>query len=168
MSDSSIPFFGVPFFTTPVTEYKMDDVKELGFVVDWFSKLYGCTLLVGKTVYETHKNYRCKAEFEKYKIDSAMDVPTVVFVHNFDRDRILKFREFDNLLTNRAQEIDGIENRIFCTIRPPKIKKNGKPNKDFDIERKKRFTIPVENVLISSGLRIVKSTTISCTFRDLV
>jgi len=163
-----VPFFSDPFFSAPMTDYKLDDVKEIGFVVDWFSKVYGRTLLVGTTVYETHKNYRCKTEFEQYKVDSAMDVPTVIFIHEFDKENILKFKTVDNLFTNKLDDIKHIENKIFCTIRPPKLKKNGKLNKDYDIERKKRFTIPVENVMMSADMRVVKSTTISCTFRNLI
>jgi hypothetical protein len=161
-----VPFFGT-FFTTPLTEYKLDDIKELGIVVEWFSKVYDRTLLVGTTVYETHKNYRCKEEFERYKVDSVISVPTAIFIHNSNTHVMSNFKNIDNLFTNRLDEVSGIQNKILCTIRPPKIKKNGKLGKDYDIERKKRFTIPVENLMISNGMRVVKSTSISCTFRHL-
>lgn len=163
-----VPFFHRPFFSQDLDDYKLDNIKELGFVVDWFSNVFDRTILVGNVVYETHKNYRCKSEFEQYKVDNATRTPTVIFVHDLNKHAILKFKTVENLFINKLDEIEGIENRVLCTFKPPKMKKNGKPAKRYDIERKKRFTIPVDNVMMTNGSRLLKSTVISCTFRDLI
>lgn len=163
-----VPFFTDPFFSKDLNEYKLDDVKELGFVIDWFSNVFERTILVGHVVYETHKNYRCKSEFEKYKEENATMKPTVIFIHGSNRHSMLKFKTMENLFVNKLDEINGIENKILCNFKAPGIKNNGKPAKLYKIERKKRFTIPVEDVMITDGDRLLKSTVISCTFRNLI
>jgi hypothetical protein len=159
------PFFSL--FSEDFSTYRLDDIKEVGFVIDWFSNVYDRTILVGHVVYETHKNYRCKKELEQYKINNAMSIPTVIFIHDLNKDALLKFKTVENLFVNKVKEVEDVNYRIICTFKQPKRKRNGKPIKRYDIDRKKRFTIPVDHILITNGKRLVKSTVISCTFRNL-
>lgn len=162
-----VPFFTNSFFSKDLNEYKLDDVKEIGFVIDWFSNVFERTILVGHIVYETKKNYRCKSEYEKYKEENATIKKTVIFIHKSNKHSILKFKTIENLFVNKLDEVNGIENKILCNFNVPRIKSNGKPAKLYKIERKKRFTIPVDDVMITDGCRLLKSTVISCTFRNL-
>lgn len=160
-------FFDEPFFTKPLSDYEIVERKEIGMVVHWFSKVYDRSIFVGEIKYETTKNYRCKAEFEEFKNSNVLSVPTVVFMYTSDTAAMPLFKNMDNLFVNRTDEISKIENKILCRVKTPKLKKNGKPAKHYSIERKKRFTIPITNVM-TSDMRLIGSATLSCTFLDLV
>lgn len=155
----------------PMEELKYCDVKEIGMELDWFSHVFGRTILVGRLCYESFKNYKCKSEFEENVLDHPLNVPTVIFIHDWHspdiaNNKLARFGSLENVFNGQFKEIAGIKNRFIFEIVPPKIKKNGKPEKQFNIQRKKRFRIPVMNGMCSDG-RVVKSTVISCTFRDL-
>jgi hypothetical protein len=159
------------FLDVPVSELKYSDVKEIGIDFDWFSNIYGITILVGKMKYKSFKNYRCKEEFRKNVLSKPLDIPTVIFIHNweneYDIDKSLKrFKKVDNLFVGQyLNEISKIKNRMIFQIKPPKLKKNGKPEKQFKIQRKKRFRIDVINGQCSDNT-VIKSTVISCSFPD--
>jgi hypothetical protein len=154
----------------PATELKFSDVKEIGMELDWFSHIFGRTILCGNLTYESYKNYRCKKEFEKNVMVNTTKKPTVIIIHDWackhGADVAEKFGSLENIFNNKFDDISKIENKLIFRIKPPKLKKNGKPEKHFNINRKKRFRIHVLDG-ITSDKRVICSTVISCTFRDL-
>jgi hypothetical protein len=163
--------FLLDFVNAPVDKYKYTDVKEIGMEIDWFSHVFGRTIIAGILRYETYKNYRCKKEFNKNVTDNRMDVPTLIFIHDWTTSQhtytktLDKFGTFQNLFNNN-KDFEQYSNRMIFNIKPPNIKKNGKPDKHFNVQRKKRFRIPVVNGMTSDD-RVIKATTISCTFRNV-
>lgn len=164
--------FFLEFLGTPVENLKFSDVKEIGMELEWFSHVFGRTILVGTLRYETFKNYKCKTEFERQVLGYQLDVPTVIFIHDWNtpgvdmRGKLERFGTFENLFNGQFDSIKNIKNRFIFEIETPKRKKNGKLEKQFNVQRKKRFRIPVVNGLSSDG-RVIKSSVISCIFRDL-
>lgn len=167
----SSSFFIDHFLNKDINEFKNADVKEIGIVVDWFSHVFGRTILVGTLSYESYKNYRCKKEFEKNVLANPINKPVVIFIHDWDGNSgqtvANKFGgSFDAIFNHSFDDIKDIETKFLFRIRPPRLKTNGKPHKHFNINRKKRFRIPVVDGL-TSDMRVIGSTIISCTFRDL-
>lgn len=164
-------FFLDPFLNRPIEDFKHSEVVGMGMVLDWLSHISGRTILVGTLTYESHKNYKSKKEFEEKVLSNPLNKPTVIFIHDWYPHNYMKgvskFKNFDNLFNRHFEEIEKIENRFIFNIKPPEIKKNGKPEKHFNVQRKKPFGIKVVNGM-SSDMRIIDSTTISCTFRDFV
>lgn len=162
-------FFNDTFINEPLENFKTIDIKEIGIELDWFSHVYGRTILVGTLTYESYKNYRCKKEFESKVLSNPLNIPTVIFIHDWDvanKGSIEKFKNPEKLFNGCLDEISNIENKFVFCIKRPKLKKNGKSEKHFNIQRKKRFRINVVNGMCSDK-RIIHSTTISCTFRNL-
>lgn len=161
----SISFF-TELIDIPREELQHADIKEIGMELDWFSHVYGTTILAGTLKYESYKNYRRKDEFNKNVLETPLDIKTMIFIHDWQvcSNTIDKFGTIANLFRN--QPCDEYTNHMVFSIKPPKLKKNGKPEKHFNVQRKKRFRVPVINGLMTDG-RIVKSTIISCTFRNL-
>jgi hypothetical protein len=162
--------FFLKLASEPVENLKYADVKEIGMELDWFSHVYGRTMLVGTLMYESYKNYRCKTEFNKRVLGNPLNIPTVIFIHDWTtgshtyNTTLEKFGSFDNLFNN--QDISEYKNVFIFNIKPPKLKSNGKSEKHFNVQRKKRFRVPVINGM-STDNRVISSTVISCTFRDL-
>ena len=157
------------FLDVQTSSLKYSDVKELGMDFEWFSHIYGITILYGKIKYKSFKNYRCKEEFRKNVLSNPLDIPTVIFIHNWDDEHhcktsLQKFKNVENIFVGQyADQIAGISNRMIFQIKPPKLKKNGKPEKHFNIQRKKRFRINVINGQCSDNT-VIQSTVISCSF----
>ena len=159
------------FTDVPTTDLRFSDVKELGMDLEWFSHIFGTTILYGKLNYKSFKNYRCKKEFELNVLSKKLDIPTVIFIHDWydGDDYSLKkslevFKNPKNLFIGQYEKcIENTANRMVFQIKPPKLKKNGKPGKHFNMQRKKRFSINVINGQCSDNT-VIKSTTISCSF----
>lgn len=157
------------FLDVPTSSLVYSDVKEIGMDFEWFSHIYGRTILYGKLKYKSFKNYRCKEEFKKRVLANPLDEPTVIFIHNWDNDydckRVLeRFKNVENIFVGtHADQISKVKNRMIFQIKPPKLKKNGKPEKHFNIQRQKRFRINVINGQCSDNT-VIGSTVISCSF----
>lgn len=157
------------FLDVPTSELKYSDVKEFGMDFEWFSHIFGITILYGKLKYKSFKNYRCKKEFREKVLSNVLDIPTVIFIHDWNSEHECKrslerFKKVENIFVGQyASQIANVKNRMIFQIKPPKLKKNGKPEKHFNIQRKKRFRINVINGQCSDNT-IIKSTVISCSF----
>lgn len=157
------------FLDVPTSLLKYNDVKEIGMDFEWFSHIFNVTILVGTVKYKTYKNYRCKEEFKKYILENQLNIPTVIFIHDWHNEETCAetmqlFKNVDNLFIGKYKDvISKIDNKMIFQIKQPRLKKNGKSEKHFNIQRKKRFRINVINGQCSDNT-IIKSTTISCNF----
>jgi hypothetical protein len=148
-------------------------VKQIGLEIDWFSNLYGRSILTGHVVYESEKNYRSKVMFNEFKIENKVSKPCTVILFEDDLDLELlcsTFGNFGNFFIGCEQEIiEKYSSYIMIGIlKVPKKKRNGKEGRTYKVLRKKRFFIDVAKCIIVEGdtKRFVDPVLISCTFRD--
>lgn len=153
------------------SDYSTSNVKQFGFEIDYFSRVYGRMLLVGRIAYKAEKNYRSKAHFENFKKDNLVSVPTTIMLVEEPDSVVENVRTIQNMFINRFDEIHEkySDIQMFGYVKEPKQRKNGKPGRAYKVCRNKRFIIPVSNIIYKDQdglLRHCSSTAIHCTFRE--
>lgn len=162
------------FLNQDETNFKLSPVKQFGFEIDLFSRVYGRMIMVGHIVFKADKNYRSKKQFETFREENAVSIPTIIMLFEEDNDVISNMESVDNLFINRFPDIKKkyyVEKSIkmFGYVRDPKRRKNGKPGRSYKIHRKKRFIIPITDLIYmddNEEFKYCNSTTIHCTFRQ--
>lgn len=168
----SMDFFNI-FLNNDDSKYKQSTIKQFGFEIDYFSRIYGRMIMVGHVVYKADKNYRSKKQFEDFRHDNNISIPAVVLLFEEPNHIISNVESIDNMFINKTDEIrekyfnDAII--LFGYIKRPKVRKNGKVGKPFKVYRRKRFIIPITDLLYRDddmSLNYCNTTTIHCTFRQ--
>jgi hypothetical protein len=131
-------------------------------------------VMVGHIVFKATKNYRSKKQFEKFREENIISVPTVIMLFEEDNYIISNMESIDNMFINKFDEIKEkylLESsmKMFGYVRSPKLRKNGKPGRSYKVQRRKRFIIPITDLIYQDDDNVFKccsATSIHCTFRQ--
>lgn len=166
-------FFNL-FLEKDATEFELSQIKQFGLEIDYFSRVYGRMLMVGHVVYKTNKNYRSKQQFETFRANNTISIPTIIMLFEESDHVIANMESIDNLFINKFEEIKKkylVNNAIkmFGYVKMPKRKKNGKQGRSYKVNRNKRFVIPIDSLIYvddDNNTKYCTLTSIHCTFRQ--
>lgn len=159
------------FAESPACMYDPEPVRQYGFEIDWFSRVYNRTLLVGTLVYQCRKNFRLREDFEKHVEQNRVEIPGSIVLKEGHLSAMRCFQSYENYMVQRAEQIERCysEFKMIAEVRSPQPRKNGKAGRYFKILRRKRFFINIENGMVrhlGQEPLFTGRTTIACTFRD--
>jgi hypothetical protein len=160
------------FLKQDTSAFTQSNVKQFGFEIDYFSRVYGRMLMVGNISYQANKNYRSKHQFEQFRKDNTISIPAVVLLFEESDYVISNIESIDNLFINKFDEIkekycNSNAIKMFGYVKKPKVRKNGKSGRSYKIHRCKRFIIPITYLLYEdnkSNNKFCDTTAIHCTF----
>ena len=166
-------FFNI-FLEQSDNNFSLSPVKQFGFEIDEFSRVYGRIIMTGHIVYKPEKNYRSKKQFEEFKEKNMVDIPAVFMLFEEENHVISEMQNINNLFINKFDEIKEkyMNNNsmiMFGYVKPAKMRKNGKPGRAFKVHRQNRFIIPVENIFyrdIDNSFKYCSQIVFHCTFRQ--
>lgn len=157
------------FLVPPPTDFSLSTMKQVGFEIDEFSRVYGRMLLTGHVIYKAGKNYRSKQQFEEFKVNNTINIPSTIVLFEESNDVLSNFKNINNMFINKYDTIMAKYNTIkmFGYVKAPRPRKNGKLGRSYKIQRKERFIIPVVNLLYKddNNLNYCSPLSIHCTFR---
>jgi hypothetical protein len=166
-------FFNI-FLKKDDTEFSISPVKQFGFEIDEFSRVYGRMVITGHVVFKANKNYRSKDQFENFIKENTVNIPTVIMLFEEENYVISKMKNVNNMFINKFDSIkekymgEG-SIKMFGYVKQPKPRKNGKPGRAYKIQRKERFFIPITRLIYQdddNSFKYCSPLTIRCTFRQ--
>lgn len=165
-------FFNI-FLNNDTTNFTQSHVKQFGFEIDYFSRVYGRMVMVGQIVYKANKNYRSKLQFEQFREQNTISIPAVIMLFEESDYVISNLESIENMFINKFDDIkekyfEG-SIKMFGYVKAPKLRKNGKVGRSYKIHRSKRFIISVTDMMFQdqeSNFKYCNTTSVHCTFHE--
>lgn len=161
------------FLEQDTCNFTQSNVKQFGFEIDYFSRVYGRMVMVGHIVYQANKNYRSKLQFETFRKENTISIPAVILLFEESDYVISNLESIDNMFINKFKDMkdnyfEPSAIKMFGYVKSAKLRKNGKPGRAYKVHRRKRFIIPITDLMYKDGEsdhKYCNTTAIHCTFR---